>query len=142
MPLKEILVLIVILGVLIALAGIYFFFISDRFKDKKKTSQPQPTAQPPVTNINIPSLEDLIAVVDNPESKKADLTEAVEIMADHYPVPSNGNDQHLYFVYALAKHKKSDAKIIVKMDRSFKKASPKMETMIDQYEQKGLNDRR
>lgn len=140
MPVKEVLLIIAVLGILIALAGIYFFFISDKFSGKKKTQKP--SSEAPVLNLNIPSLEDLIAVVDNPESKKNDLMEAIEIMADHYPVPSSGNDKHLYFVYALAKHKKSDAKVIVKMDRSFKKASPKMEKMIDQYEKQGLDERK
>lgn len=140
MPVKEVLLIIAVLGILIALAGIYFFFISDKFSGKKKTQNV--SSESSMTNLNIPSLEDLIAVVDNPESKKNDLMEAIEIMADHYPVPSANNDKHLYFVYALAKHKKSDAKIIVKMDRSFKKASPKMEKMIDTYEKQGLDERK
>lgn len=135
---KEVLLIIAGLGVAVVLVGIWFFFFGGKEKKKTKKEKSESVEAPKPTN---ESLRGLIEIVENPNSRLADLEEALDRMESEV-IFSGDAERELYFVYCLARHPRVNAKLIVQMDKKLKRKNPKYEKLIDKYEQMGLNERK
>lgn len=133
MPPKELLLIIVFLGVVVAIVGVYLFYVNFS-QSKKPKKEIQPIDAPP-------TIDELLEIAESPKSKLADLEDAADLLVRHYPDMTDMPGKHLSFIYLIAKHHSSNAKIIMRLDKAMKERNPDFTKDIDNSEKKGLDAR-
>ncbi|NPA81713.1 MAG: hypothetical protein GXO31_03785 [Epsilonproteobacteria bacterium] len=141
--------LVLIIGGAVALLVVVLIVVMV-FNMKKKSATAAVSApkketpkEPEVT------LDDLLEIVHCKQSSSNDLSKAVIKLVKDFPFPpKTGNSvskearKYLDFVFAVASHPNSNAKLIAFMDKELKRANPAYKMEIDVYEDRGLNIRK
>ncbi|NWF66171.1 MAG: hypothetical protein HXX81_01755 [Campylobacterales bacterium] len=145
---KEILILLVIIGVLVAIVGVYFAFKVYKQKNEKEEIE-QPIHE--VSKQRELTLRDLLDIVSNQNSSKSEITKAVDIFIAKFPFPKRygtalpedkGIKDYFNFVFLHAKHKSSDAKMIVRLNKELVAKNESYKLEIEEYEKRGLEARK
>ncbi len=129
---KNIFLVIIGFGVLVVIFGIYFFFFSGREKREDSTLGT-------TTKITI---EELLAVLKNQKSSKDDLQDASRALMTNFEIDQDTKENFLMFIYLLAKHKNSDSKIILELDKKIKAVNPEFLKESAKYQRMGLDERK
>ncbi len=94
------------------------------------------------------SIEELVELVAKRKTSRNDLTAAILRASKECPFPQKTKGiapksakTYLNFVLLIASHHNADAKLIVFMDETLKKANPEYKTEIDIYESEGIHQR-
>lgn len=94
------------------------------------------------------TIEELVEMVAKRKTSRNDLTAIILKAAKECPFPKKTKGiapksakVYLNLVLLIASHSNADAKLIVFMDETLKKANPEYKTEIDIYESEGINQR-
>jgi hypothetical protein len=143
---KSLLGLVSILAILI----FFLFYVPKKRKEKREQEEKRAQNHPKRKAIlDYPSFKDLVKIVKNRESTAEDLSDALNLIIEHYGEipPKLGIRAHPEFtayaelIIRICRHPNTNKNIIVKFDRDLEKKNPAYKKEINDFLTKGLNSR-
>jgi len=128
MSLVQIMVLLVVVGAIVVLLGLYFYYFKTKESGKEEVRKRE--------------FKDIMEVVKDQESNQNELAQAIALLKSDFPLIDDENAQeHYEFIYYLSKHKNITSKQILDVDKFLKQGNPDHQKMLERYGKKGLDDR-
>lgn len=129
-------------------AVIYIAFLGSNSKKNKKTTQETKIPDKKDEELENLSINELNAIASDSKSSKNDLFKIVRYYLRNYNIPAKvdgkippESDPYLLFVYLIASHRNSDAKLIAYMSVSMSEKYPQYAIEIETQEKKAVNFR-